>query len=168
MPPQILLESLTLCSKVRELPQRDFSPLSWCNIGWCCVFHSLQCTCGCGGVVIVGRWHGRYDNCQHRTSRRGRWLSGLIIYADGGAIGYKDHKWLQNVIQHICNLFKDCTGLKPNTEKTETMSCHPRAIRNGARLKAINVVMKVPEKLTPREKGKELCVPLPLVEKPWH
>ena len=52
-----------------------------------------------------------------------------LFYADDGAIGSKDHEWLQNATQHLCNLFRDCTGLKPNTEKTETMSCHPRAIR---------------------------------------
>ena len=43
-------------------------------------------------------------------------------------IGSKDHEWLQNATQHLCNLFRDCIGLKPNTEKTETMSCHPGAI----------------------------------------
>ena len=51
------------------------------------------------------------------------------FYADNGAIGSKDQEWLQNAIQHICNLFRECTGLKPNTEKIETMSCQPGAIR---------------------------------------
>ena len=32
--------------------------------------------------------------------------------------------------QHLCNLFRDCTGLMPNTEKTESMSCHPGAIQD--------------------------------------
>ena len=50
-----------------------------------------------------------------------------LSYANDGAIGSKDHEWLQNATQHLCNLYRNCTGLKPNTEKTETMSCHPRA-----------------------------------------
>ena len=45
-----------------------------------------------------------------------------LFYANDGAIGSKDHEWLQNATQHLCNLFRDCTGLKPNTEKTKTMS----------------------------------------------
>ena len=28
-----------------------------------------------------------------------------LFYADDGAIGSKDHKWLQNSTQHLCNLF---------------------------------------------------------------
>ena len=51
-----------------------------------------------------------------------------LFYADDGAIGSRDHEWLQGAIQHLGNLFRDCTGLKPNTEKTETMNCHPGAI----------------------------------------
>ena len=51
-----------------------------------------------------------------------------LLYADNSAIGSLDHEWLQNMNQHLCNLFKDFTGLKPNTEKTKTMSCHPGAI----------------------------------------
>ena len=58
-----------------------------------------------------------------------------LFYADDGAIGSKDHDWLQNAIQHLCNLFRDCTGLKPNTEKTETMSCHPGVIRGRCLIK---------------------------------
>mmetsp|Transcript_52012 Transcript_52012/g.58102 ORF Transcript_52012/g.58102 Transcript_52012/m.58102 type:complete len:167 (-) Transcript_52012:355-855(-) len=52
-----------------------------------------------------------------------------LFYADDGAIGSVDHEWLQNANQHLCNLFRDCTGLKPNTEKTEAMSCHSGATR---------------------------------------
>ena len=52
-----------------------------------------------------------------------------LFYADDGAIGSLDHEWLQHANQHLCNLFRDCTGLVPNTEKTETMSCHPGTIR---------------------------------------
>ena len=52
-----------------------------------------------------------------------------LFYAGDGAIGSKDHEWLQNAIQHLYNLFRDCTNLKPNTEKTETVNCHPGAFR---------------------------------------
>ena len=52
-----------------------------------------------------------------------------LLYADNGTIGSLDDEWLQNANQHLCNLFRDCVGLKPNTEKIETMSCHPGAIR---------------------------------------
>ena len=90
-----------------------------------------------------------------------------LFYADDGAIRSLDDEWLQNANQHLCNLFRDYTGLKPNTEKTETMSCHPES-GDGARWKAINTDTKAPETLTPRGKGKELCVPFLLVVKTWH
>ena len=51
-----------------------------------------------------------------------------LFYADDGAIGSLDHEWLQRANQHLCNLYRDCTGLKPNTEKTESKSCYPGAI----------------------------------------
>ena len=41
-----------------------------------------------------------------------------LFYADDGAIGSLDHEWLQRANQHLCNLFRDCTGLKPNSKKT--------------------------------------------------
>ena len=44
-----------------------------------------------------------------------------LFNANDGAIGSLDHEWLQNANQHLCTLFRDCTGLKPNTEKTETI-----------------------------------------------
>ena len=78
-PPQILLGSPMLCTKVREIPCRDFCPWTWCNTRRCCVPYSLQCTCGCGGAEMMGRCYGRHDNCQHRTARWQRWSSGLII-----------------------------------------------------------------------------------------
>ena len=53
-----------------------------------------------------------------------------LFYADNGAIGSLDPEWLQRANQHLCNLFRDCTGLVPNTEKIETMSCHPGAVRD--------------------------------------
>ena len=46
-------------------------------------------------------------------------------------IGSRDPRWLQNTTQHICDLFRNCTGLKPNTNKTEVMICHPGKIRDG-------------------------------------
>ena len=51
-----------------------------------------------------------------------------LFYANDSAIRSLDHEWLQYANQHLYNRFRDCTGLKPNTEKTETMSCHPGAI----------------------------------------
>ena len=53
-----------------------------------------------------------------------------LFYADNGAMGLLDHKWLQRANQHLCNLFRDCTSLKSNTEKTESMSCYPGEIRD--------------------------------------
>ena len=53
-----------------------------------------------------------------------------LLYVNNGEILSKDNEWLKNAIQYLCNLFRDCTDLKPNTEKTETMICHPGAIRS--------------------------------------
>ena len=53
-----------------------------------------------------------------------------LFYADDGAIGSLDPEWLQNATQHLCDLFRNCTGLKPNTTKTEVMICHPGEIRD--------------------------------------
>ena len=53
-----------------------------------------------------------------------------LFYADDSAIRSLDHEWLQRTNQHLCNHFRDCTCLKPNTEKTESMSCHPGSIRD--------------------------------------
>ena len=58
-----------------------------------------------------------------------------LFYANDSTIGLFDHEWLQNTNQHLCNLFRDCTGLKPNTEKTETMSYHPGVIRGRCSMK---------------------------------
>ena len=58
-----------------------------------------------------------------------------LFYADDGAIGSKNHEWLQNATQYLYNLFRHCTGLKTNTEKTKTMSCHPGAIRGQCSMK---------------------------------
>ena len=53
-----------------------------------------------------------------------------LFYADDSAVGSLDLEWLQNANQHLCNLFRDYIGLKPNNDKIETMSCHPGAIRD--------------------------------------
>ena len=52
-----------------------------------------------------------------------------LFYADNGGIKSLGHEWLQNTNQYLCSLFRDCTGLKPNTEKNETMRCNPGAIQ---------------------------------------
>jgi hypothetical protein len=53
-----------------------------------------------------------------------------LFYADDGAIGSRDPEWLQNATQHLCDLFRNCTGLKPNTNKTKVMICHYTEIRD--------------------------------------
>ena len=51
-----------------------------------------------------------------------------LFYADDSRIESLDHEWLQNTNPYFYNLFRDCTSLKPNNEKTEAISCHPGAI----------------------------------------
>ena len=60
------------------------------------------------------------------------------FYADDGEIGSLDHEWLLNANQHLYNLFRDCTNLKPNTEKTEARSYHPGAILGRCSMKGYN------------------------------
>ena len=84
-----------------------------------------------------------------------------LFYADNGAIGSKDHKWLQNAIQHLCNLFRDCTGLVPNTEKTETMSCHPGAIRDWCSEAGYKRHHEGTDKTYSKRKGKRTVCPCP-------
>ena len=91
-----------------------------------------------------------------------------LFYNNNGAIGSKDHEWLQNTTQHLCNLFRDCTGLKPNTEKTETMSCHPRAIQGRCSMEGYKCRHKGTGETYSKRKGKKLCAPFPLVVKTWH
>ena len=79
-----------------------------------------------------------------------------LFYANDSAIGSLDPDWLQRANQHLCNLFRDCTGLMPNTEKTESMSYHPEAI--GVQRLAINVATKAPARPTAKGRGKGLCV----------
>ena len=84
-------------------------------------------------VAVVRKWlvDSMDDMTAAITGLQGDDVSSIssLFYANDGAIGSLDHEWLQNANQHLCNLFRDCTGLKPNTEKTETMSCYPGAIR---------------------------------------
>ena len=54
-----------------------------------------------------------------------------LFFADDAAIGSRDPEWLQNATQHLCDLFYNCTGLKPNINKTEVMICHPGEIWDG-------------------------------------
>ena len=77
-----------------------------------------------------------------------------LFYADDNAIGSKDHEWLQNAIQYLCNLFRDCTGLKPNTEKTETMSCHPGAIQGRCPIEGYKRCHKGTGETYTKRKGK--------------
>ena len=84
-------------------------------------------------------------------------LSSLFC-ADDGAIGSLDHEWLQRANQHLCNLFRDCTCLIPNTEKIESMSCHPGVSGISAQRLAINVATKAPARPTVKGRGKGLCV----------
>ena len=57
----------------------------------------------------------------------GRFAS--LFYANKGTVGSQDPEWLQDANQHLCDLFRNCISLKPNTEKTEVMICHQGAIR---------------------------------------
>ena len=91
-----------------------------------------------------------------------------LFYANDGAIGSKDHKWLQNAIQYLCNLFRDYTSLKPNTEKTETMSCHPGSIRGRCSIEGYKRRHEGTGETYSKRKGKRTVCPSPLVEKTWH
>ena len=84
--------------------------------------------------AVVRKWYA--DVMEDMTSA----VSGLegdairdrasLFYADDGAIGSRDPEWLQNATQHLCDLFRNCTCLKPNTNKTEVIICHPGEIRD--------------------------------------
>lgn len=52
-----------------------------------------------------------------------------LFYADNGAIGSRDPKWLQDATQFLCDLFRNCISLKVNTKKTKVMVCFPGPIR---------------------------------------
>ena len=83
-----------------------------------------------------------------------------LFYANDGTIGSLDREWLQNTNQHLCNLFRDCTGLKPNTEKTETMSCHPGAIRGRYSMEGYKRQHEGTEETYSKKKGKITVCPV--------
>jgi len=68
-----------------------------------------------------------------------------LFCTDDGAIGSRDPEWLQIATQHLCDLFRNCTGLKPNTNKTEVMICHPGEIRDRCSMEGINATMRLQE-----------------------
>ena len=123
--------------------------------------HSFQCTCGCGGAEMVGRCHDNMTiaNTGLQGDDVGRLAS--LFYADNGAIGSNDHEWLQNVTQHLCNLFRDCTVLKPNTEKTETMSCQPGASRRRCSMEGYKRRHEGIRETYSKKKGKRTVCPFP-------
>ena len=84
-----------------------------------------------------------------------------LFYANDGAIGSLDHEWLQNANQHLYNLFRDYTGLKPNTENTETMSCQPGAIRGWCLMKDYRRQHKGTGETYNKRKGKRTVCPVP-------
>ena len=84
-----------------------------------------------------------------------------LFYANDGAIGSLDHEWLQRANQHLCNLFRDCTGLKPNTEKTESMSCHPGAIRDRCSVEGYKRRHKGTGETYSKRKEKQTVCPRP-------
>ena len=81
-----------------------------------------------------------------------------LFYAAEGAIGSLDPEWLQRANQHLCNLFRDCTSLAPNTEKTETMNCHPRVIQDQCSEAGYKCRHKGTGETYSKRKGKGLCV----------
>ena len=83
------------------------------------------------------------------------------FYADDGPIESKYHEWLQNATQHLCNLFRDCTGLKPNTEKTETMRCYPGAIRGRCSMEGYKLQHEGTRETYSKRKGKRTVCPVP-------
>ena len=87
-------------------------------------------------AVIVGL-QGDDDGCMFS-----------LFYANGGAIGSKDHEWLQNETQHLCNLFRDCTSLSQILRRLKLWAVTLEQSGDGARWEAINADTKVPEELT--------------------
>ena len=119
-----------MCSVGREIPWGHFVPYRGATQGGVVsptLFNVLV-------DAVVRKWlvdvmeDMTVANADFQGDNVGRLSS--LFYADDGAIGSLDPEWLQRANQHLCNLFRDCTGLGPNTEKTETMSCHPMVIRD--------------------------------------
>ena len=46
----------------------------------------------------------------------------LLFYVDNCAVGSLDQNWLLATNQHLCDLFRKCVGLKPNTKKLKLQS----------------------------------------------
>ena len=91
-----------------------------------------------------------------------------LFYDNNGAIGSLDHEWLQYANQHLYNLFRGYTGLVPNTEKTETMSCYPGTFRGRCLEEGYKHQHEGTRDTYAKRKGKELCVRFPFVVKTWH
>ena len=92
----------------------------------------------------------------------------LLFYANDGAIRSKDHEWLQNLTQYLFDLFRDCTGLKPNTKKTETMSCYLWVIQGRSWMEGYKRRHKGTGDTYSKRKGKELRILFLFVTKTWH
>ena len=84
-----------------------------------------------------------------------------LFYANNSGIRSLDCEWLHNVNQYLCNLFRDYNGLKSNTEKTETMSCHPGAIQEWFSMEGYKHQHKGTEETYNKRKGKRTVCPLP-------
>ena len=78
-----------------------------------------------------------------------------LFYANDGAIGSLDHEWLQHANQHLCNLSRDCTELKPDTKKTKSMSYHPGVIRDRCSLEGYKLLGTIAERQLPNIHLKE-------------
>ena len=87
-------------------------------------------------------------------------LSSLFC-ANDSTIGSLDHEWLQNTNQQLCNLFRDCTDLKPNTEKTEAMSYYPRSIRGRCLIEGYKCQHEGTGEIYNKRKGKRTMSPIP-------
>jgi hypothetical protein len=85
-------------------------------------------------ILLVRKWYADVmeDMMAANSGLEGDaiWDRTSLFYADNGAIGSQDPEWLQNATQHLYDLFRICTGLKPNSNKTKVMICHPGEIRD--------------------------------------
>lgn len=84
--------------------------------------------------VVIRKWYADVmeDVIAANTGLSGDNVSylALLFYTDDSAVWSLGPEWLQNANQYFCNFFWDFVDLKPNTDKTETMSCHPGALRD--------------------------------------
>ena len=84
-----------------------------------------------------------------------------LFYANNDVIESFDYEWLQNATHYLCNLFRDCTGLKSNTEKTESMSCHSGAIRGRYSMEGYKRRHEGTGETYSKRKGKRTVCPVP-------